>query len=58
MQEGYEMFSGRCRVCGTAFLNSTQEQWLRDRVEDPKTLDLILHICPECRGKGHGIVRR
>jgi hypothetical protein len=52
------MFSGRCKVCGTAFLNSTQEQWLRDRLDDPVTLDHILHICPQCRSNGHGLVSR
>ncbi len=52
------MFSGRCRVCGTAFLNSTQEQWLREKLDDPRMLDHILHICPECRNKGHGLVHR
>jgi hypothetical protein len=52
------MFSGRCKVCGTVFLNSTQEQWLRERVESRRTLDQILTICPECRNRGHGLVRR
>jgi len=52
------MFSGRCRVCGTVFLNSTQEQWLRERIDDRRTLDHILHICPECRNRGHGLLRR
>jgi hypothetical protein len=52
------MFSGRCRICGTTFLNRTQEKWLRERIEDARTLDVILHVCPECRAKGYGLVRR
>jgi hypothetical protein len=52
------MFSGRCKICGTTFLNSTQEQWLREKVDKPRTLDIVLHICPECRNRGHGLVQR
>lgn len=52
------MFSGRCKVCGTTFLNSTQESWLRERITDQKKLNHILKYCPECRSMGHGLVQR
>lgn len=52
------MFAGTCKVCGGSFLNGTQQKWLRDRIDDPKVLDIVLHVCPECRAKGHGLVGR
>jgi uncharacterized protein with PIN domain len=52
------MFSGRCKVCGTTFLDSTQEEWLREKITDPRQLDHIMTICPKCRNQGHGLIRR
>jgi hypothetical protein len=51
------MSPARCTICGDVFINSTQEKWLREKIDDQKVLAHLLAYCPECRVRGQGFVK-
>jgi len=51
------MSPARCTICGEVFINSTQENWLREKIDDQKVLAHLMAYCPECRAHGHGSVK-